>query len=98
MILSYPKTARLFYNVVIDQIIVVILFSFITFYTYEHYNFKNTKNLKDKIINSVYFSTVTQFTLGYGEITPQTNLTKTINIVHNFIAYFMIVIEISTAR
>ena len=98
MIRNYQNTARVFYRILIDQVVVILLFSIITFFTYDHYNFKNTKNLQDKIINCVYFSTVTQFTLGYGDITPQTNLSKLINIFHNFVAYFMIVIEISTAE
>jgi len=94
---DYNKTIGIFYRVLLDQVVVILLFSIITFFTYDHYNFKKTRNLRDKIINCVYFSTVTQFTLGYGDITPQTNLSKLINIFHNFVAYFMIVIEISTA-
>ena len=97
MITNYPRTAKIFYRVLIDQVVVILLFSIITFLTYDHYNFNKTNNLRDKIINCVYFSTVTQFTIGFGDVTPQTNLSKLINIVHNFIAYFMIVIEISTA-
>ena len=94
---DYNKTIGIFYRVLIDQVLVIFIFSIITFLTYDHYNFKKTRNLRDKIINCVYLSTVTQFTIGYGDVTPQTNLSKIINIVHNFIAYFMIVIEISTS-
>jgi hypothetical protein len=96
MIRNYQNTARVFYRILIDQVVVILLFSTIVFITYDHYNFKKTNNLRDKIINSIYFSTITQFTVGYGDVTPQTNIAKITNIIHNFVAYFMIVIEIST--
>ncbi len=87
---------KLVYRILWDQILLLIVFSTIIFFTYDNYSFKKSNNLKDKIINCIYFSAVTQFTIGYGGVIPITNLGKITNIIHNFISYFLMAIEIST--
>jgi len=85
---------KIFYRIIWDQSLLIILFSIIIFFTYDHYNFEKTENITDKVINSFYFSTVTQFTVGYGELYPITNLSKITNIIHNFLSYFLVALEL----
>ena len=86
---------KLVYRILWDQILLLIVFSTIIFFTYDNYSFKKSNNLKDKIVNCIYFSAVTQFTIGYGGVIPITNFGKITNIIHNFISYFLLAVEIS---
>jgi hypothetical protein len=86
----------IFYRIVWDQIFMILFFSIIVVLTYDQYNFHPSESMLDKVVTSIYYSTSTQFTTGYGDITPQTILAKSINVIHNILAYFLLVTEISS--
>ena len=90
------QNSLIFYRIMWDQIFMILLFSIIVVLTYDQYNFHPADSMLDKVVTSIYYSTSTQFTTGYGDITPQTILAKSINIIHNILAYFLLVTEIST--
>ena len=85
----------IFYKILWDQVLIVLIFTVITYFTYEQYNFPETDSIEDKMVNSLYFNSATQFSVGYGDFTPTTNLSKVINIIHHLIAYFILATEIS---
>ena len=85
----------IFYKILWDQVLIVLIFTVITYFTYEQYNFPETDSIEDKMVNSLYFNSATQFSVGYGDFTPTTNLSKIINIIHHLIAYFILATEIS---
>ena len=62
-------------------------------------SFSKSGGTKEEIHNitlydALYFSLVTQTTVGYGDIVPQTVLTKTINIIQLLSIYGVIVISL----
>ena len=52
----------------------------------KNYNNKS-KKIFDKYIDALYFSVINATTVGYVDITPQTNLTKIISILHNVLNF-----------
>tara|TARA_B100001989_G_scaffold235618_1_gene196978 strand:+ start:44 stop:346 length:303 start_codon:yes stop_codon:yes gene_type:complete len=52
----------------------------------KNYNNKSKKEF-DKYIDSLYFSVINATTVGFGDITPQSNLTKIISILHNVLNF-----------
>lgn len=89
------KNSIIFYKIIWDQVLIILIFTMITYFTYEQYNFPETDSVRDKIINSLYFNSATQFSVGYGDYTPTTNVSKIISIIHHLIAYFILATEIS---
>ena len=89
------KNSIIFYKIVWDQVLLILIFSILTLITYDEYNFPKTDSIEEKIVNSIYFNSATQFTIGYGEYVPTSNLTKIINSLHHLMSYFMMATEIS---
>lgn len=58
-----------------------------------HFNYNGNMqpetNSTDRLIDRLYFTTITASTIGYGDITPRTNITKILTLV-------MVLIMIST--
>jgi len=52
-------------------------------------NMQPETNFTDRLIDRLYFTTITASTIGYGDITPRTNITKILTMV-------MVLIMIST--
>tara|TARA_B100000424_G_C22646122_1_gene356715 strand:- start:170 stop:535 length:366 start_codon:yes stop_codon:yes gene_type:complete len=50
-------------------------------------NEKSKKNGWDLFVDALYFSVINATTVGFGDITPQTNLTKFISILHNVLNF-----------
>ena len=46
-------------------------------------NKESNKNGFDLFVDALYFSVINATTVGFGDITPRTNLTKIISILHN---------------
>lgn len=89
------KNSIIFYKIVWDQVLLILVFSILTLITYDEYNFPKTDSIEEKIVNSIYFNSATQFTVGYGDYTPTSNLTKIINVLHHLMSYFIMATEIS---
>ena len=87
---------KILYRVLWDQCALLLIFSLIIFFTYDQYTFeKREESLYQKIINCIYFSSVTQFSIGYGNIVPITDSAKIVNVIHHALSYFLMAIEIS---
>ena len=52
----------------------------------KNYNNKSRKEF-DKYIDALYFSVINATTVGFGDITPQSNLTKIVSILHNVLNF-----------
>lgn len=90
-----------FFGLLQRQFIIAVLFAVIYYITYDNYTFKNShpiKNKQEKFINSIYYSVVTQFTVGYGSIYPQTNIGKIICMIHIFISFYVSTVFSYTAQ
>jgi len=57
--------------------------------------YSDKKELLNSFFGSLYFSTVTMTTLGYGDITPQRDLSMAISIIHTFLGVFIISVVIN---
>lgn len=68
--------------------------SFKGFYT-STINSENGLNLSEMFQNFLYFSFVTQTTLGYGDIVPQTHLTQNIAITHAILGQFYLAVLVA---
>ena len=50
-------------------------------------NKESNKNGFDLFVDALYFSVINATTVGFGDITPRTNLTKIISILHNVLNF-----------
>ena len=77
-------------------VLIILVFSIIYYIIGSHnFNYKHYHLNKHYFLDCVYFSTVTNSAVGYGDITPKTKLAKIIVIIQilliytNFINFFI---------
>lgn len=70
-------------NLVFNNVIALFVFSLIysMLFTLNKDNFKGAQSFLDII----YFTTTTQSTIGYGDITPNTQIAKSIVMIHHLV-------------
>ena len=82
------KEIKYFYDIVKEQILLTIIFFFIIKYIKDDFSFpKDNTNDNIKIY---YYSVVTQFSIGYGDIVPLTDRARIVNIIHIILAYYLL--------
>jgi hypothetical protein len=67
--------------IIIVNLLIVIIFTSIYYKlgTNEHFYFNNEpKQTKLTLLNALYFTFITHFTIGYGDIVPKSNLLRCI--------------------
>lgn len=69
------------------QFIVIMLFSVIYYYTNTLDN--QHEKLFDTYLDCIYFTIVTHFTVGYGDISPKTKLHKILTMMQIIIAFLI---------
>lgn len=69
--------------------IIVLLFG-VLYYYYGTLEFSNNTDVLDSFIDNFYFSAVTFFSVGYGDIYPTTELTKIIVIIQEFSSFIIL--------
>ncbi len=83
--LQYYKIYNLFYK----HLIIIILFSFLYYYFAIKYGSeKDVKNF-NKLENCFYYTTITHFTIGFGDITPESSILKRFTILQIFLAFYL---------
>jgi len=65
------------------EIIIFIVFAFIYYFM----DTKNFNNMKNSLIDSIYFSIVTSASVGYGDITPKTDIAKILVLIQIILTY-----------
>ncbi len=73
------------------HIILVVIFSIIYFLIGKD----NFNNIEDNYIDYLYFSFITSSSIGYGDITPKTNLAKILVMLHASTTFINVVNIIS---
>ena len=75
---------------ILHNIILLLLFTFIYKHMADNYgNVAEKKNFK-KYENSFYYTCVTQFGVGYGDIVPQTKYMKRCCMIHILLVFLII--------
>lgn len=69
----------------ITQSIIIILFSFIYYLT--NYLDNQYEHIFDNYLDCIYFTVVTHFTVGYGDISPKTKLHKILTMLQIITAF-----------
>lgn len=69
------------------HLISIIIFSTINFMVSKKYgNDEDKENFKN-YSDSFYYTTITHFTIGFGDISPRSRTMKMISVLHAFIAF-----------
>ena len=63
-------------KILINNLIIILLFSQIYKYVAKHYGTENEKKNFANIEDCVYFTIITHFSVGYGDIVPESKLMK----------------------
>jgi len=71
----------------LTQLVVIIVFSVIYYITNHIQN--EDERLFESYFDCVYFTIVTHFTVGYGDISPKTKLHRTITMIQIIIAFLI---------
>ena len=96
--MKYLETKNYFINYLTLNLVSIFFYSGIYYHLLtteeEHFHFPDAELIKDKspkdnYLNALYFSVITQLSIGYGDITPKSNHTKIVSI---FQAFCMLVI------
>jgi voltage-gated potassium channel len=76
-------------KVYIIALIIVGFTCIFTCFDNSHFNYngnmQSETDFMDRIIDRLYFTTITSSTIGYGDITPRTNITKILTLIMVFI-------------
>lgn len=69
------------------HMVAIVLFTVIYYYAAKYYgNHKDQENFKD-FENSFYYTVITHFTIGFGDITPKSRIMRYTTILHVIIAF-----------
>lgn len=71
----------------LTQLIVIIVFSIIYYITNRIH--KEEERLFERYFDCIYFTIVTHFTVGYGDISPKTKLHRTITMIQIITAFLI---------
>lgn len=74
-------------NYLLTQLIIICFFSII-YYITDLYN-NDAETLFENYFDCIYFTIVSHFTVGYGDITPKSKLHKGITMIHIVIAFII---------
>jgi hypothetical protein len=72
------------YRTIIINVLLIIIFTSIYYKlgTNEHFYFNNEPNQTElSLFNALYFTIITQITIGYGDISPKGNLLRCITMI-----------------
>lgn len=93
LLLHLKNNIKLIYLV----ILVVFIFLFTIIYwllgTNNHFSFNNTNTTQTKLsfLDALYFAMVTQTTIGYGDITPKSQIMRCITICQSILIIISII-------
>lgn len=106
-----PKIIRICHNlerllIVFGFIIVLIIFSFATDYTclfqFNNLSFQGVPDFSSSYLYNLYhffyFSVITFSTVGFGDITPLSDMAKFVNMLEIFLSFFIIVFALTNIK
>ena len=74
-------------KLLIFHVIVIILFSIINFLVSKKYGNNEDKENFKNYSDTFYYTTITHFTIGFGDISPRSRTMKMISVLHAFVAF-----------
>lgn len=75
---------------ILHNIFILLIFTIIYKYTAREYGTKKDKNNFSNLLDSFYYTTITQFGVGYGDIYPESKHMKCLCIIHVLIVFLII--------
>ena len=75
---------------IIHNLVIIICFTFIYRYVAKNYGSETDRKNFSNIENSFYYTTVTHFGVGYGDIVPESVVLKRTCIIHILLVFLII--------
>jgi len=79
------------YKIILYNLLLICVFSIIYNYVAINYGNDNDKKNFESYENCFYFTIVTQFSIGYGDIVPSSNIMKRFSIIHILLVFLILV-------
>ena len=97
--INFKKEWNNFYEILWDQIVLSIIFTFIVYFTNEDYNLQFTEKDSEafKLWKCWHFSIVTQYTVGYGYVYPINIRGEIVNSLHIVTSYYLLARDMTRA-
>ncbi len=70
-----------------DHIICILIFAVIYYFAAKKFGSKDEKEEFKGVNDCLYFSCITHFTVGFGDITPRTNIMRFLTILQVLVAF-----------
>tara|TARA_Y100000385_G_C12952243_1_gene575998 strand:- start:169 stop:447 length:279 start_codon:yes stop_codon:yes gene_type:complete len=71
------------------HIICIVVFAFIYYKIVQQYGTRKDKENFDTVENSLYYSTITHFTVGFGDISPESKTMRRLTMFQVLMAFFL---------
>ena len=71
----------------LHHLILIFIFSHIYFFIANNYGSKEDKENFTNYTDSLYYTTITHFTVGFGDITPKSKILKYLTMLQTVLAY-----------
>lgn len=75
---------------ILHNVLILLIFTYLYRYTALNYGNDKEKKIFSNLEDSLYYTIVTQFGVGYGDIVPQTKIMKRLCIVHILLVFLII--------
>lgn len=88
--MSYSFNNKNKKNKIFTSIVIILLFSIIYYLTVQTYGSEKEKDMFKTYHDSLYFSTITFFTIGFGDIHPTSIFMKYLTMLQSLLAFICI--------
>ena len=95
VLISNLVSQRKLNKIIFGNILLLFVFALIYYFMFIYNNIDHffiPENESHSFVNALYFSLVTQSTLGYGDIYPISNVSKIVVMVHVFIMLIILML------
>ena len=82
----FKKQNQFFFH----HIVLVVFFSLLVYYLPSRFKTKADEENFSNLENCVYYSVMTHFTVGFGDITPQSPVMRALTIIHVLMAFLLL--------
>lgn len=80
------------YKMIFHNLLLICIFSLVYNYIAKNYGNEIDKKNFDSYENCFYFTIVTQFSVGYGDIVPSSDVMKRFSIIHILLVFLILIL------